>query len=579
MKADHRDVSLIERLSRENLNRRQFILKAAAAGLSTSAIAAALAHSASAAPSGSSGQSFSRYQADATTLIIADTLSNGQWLTMDPGWIYEINPAACLNIIYESLYHWPQSTTPGFEPLLAEGMPEYSADGKVATIKLRQDVKFHTGNQMTSADLVFTWNRLKNLKYQPSFLATDYWDSVDAVDPYTIKINLKAPNAALVAILTAGPLGVLDSTVAKQNGATDAEDADKTDTAKDWINANSIGTGPYKIAEWDLTGEVSVERFADYWGEAPKLERIIWRNVLDTNTQLQLVQTAEIDLAYSLNLDSAQTVSDDENLQLISGPTLGIQYLGMKVADDETADYGCTCSGALSNVGVRQAIAHAIDYDGIINGILGGAGIRPATIVPLPLLGSEDVKAMAYTLDLTKAQELFAASGVGPTEITLSYGTTDVAVGGAQVETLVQKFKADVEKIDGLSVKLNGYDGNARIADYRAGKLQSTISPWTPDYPDVSTYTDPFGRTGVAAARRVGYSNPEVDSWLDAGLAELDEAKRKEIYVKIQQKLIEDVAFVVLFQSIDQKPARKVVQGVTTHSVYQMQLRYASKTE
>ena len=576
--ADNRMTDLVERLSRGELSRRDFILRAIGAGLSASFIASALADNAAAAPSRGASGRWSRYQADEKTLIIADTLSNGQWLNMDPGWIYEINPAAALNIIYESLYHWPDSTVPGFEPLLAEAMPEISADGMTATIKLRQGVKFHTGNEMTAADLVFTWNRLKNIKFQASFLATDYWDSVEAVDDYTIKINLKSPNAALVAILTAGPLGVLDSKVARENGATDAADADQTDTAKDWITANSIGTGPYKIAEWDLNGEVIVERNPDYWGEAPQLDRIIWRNVLDTNTQLQLVQTGEIDVAFSLNLDSAQTVKDDTNLQLITGPTLGHQYVGMKVSDDETPDYGCTCAGPLLKKEVRQAIGYAIDYDGIINGILGGAGLRIATIVPIPLLGAQEVQELAYTTDLAKAQELFDASGVGEAEITMSYGTTDVAVGGALVETLAQKFKADVEKINGLKVKLNGYDGNQRIADYRAGKIQSTISPWTPDYPDVHTYAEPFGRTGVAAARRVGYSNPQVDEWLDQGIAELDEAKRTEIYINIQKQLIEDAPYHPLFQSVDQKPARTTVQGLKTHSVYQMQLRYTSKT-
>jgi peptide/nickel transport system substrate-binding protein len=577
--ADNRISDLVERLSRGELSRRDFILRAIGAGFTASFIASALSEHAAAAPAGSGASRISAYQADEKTLIIADTMSNGQWLNMDPGWIYEINPAACLNIVYETLYHLPDSTKPDFEPLLADGQPEVSADGKTVTIKLRQGVKFHTsGNEMTSADVVFSWNRLKNIKFQPSFLATDYWDSVEAVDPYTIKINLKSANAALVPILAAGPLSPIDSVTAKANGATDAADADKTDTAKDWITSNSVGTGPYKIAKWDLNGEVIVERNPDYWGEAPKLDRIIWRNVLDTNTQLQLVQTAEIDIAYSLNLDSAQTVKDDANLQLIAGPSLGIQYLGMKVADDETADYGCTCAGPLLKKELRQAIGYGIDYDGIISGILGGAGVKIATIVPTPLLGAEEVKSLGYTLDLAKAQELFNASGVGDVEITLSYGTTDVAVGGAQVETLVQKIKADLEKIDGLTVKLNGYDGNERLADYRNGKIQSTVSPWTPDYADVHAYAEPFGRTGVAAARRIGYSNPQVDQWLDQGIAELDLAKRTEIYINIQKQLIDDAGFIVLFQSVDQKPARTNVQGVTVHSVYQIQLRYASKT-
>ena len=95
------------------------------------------------------------------------------------------------------------------------------------TIPLRSGVKFHSGNEMTADDVVFSWNRTKNIKYQPSFLATDYWSSVEAVDPLTIKINLVSPNAALVAILTSLPLAITDSKLLKENGGTDAEDADR----------------------------------------------------------------------------------------------------------------------------------------------------------------------------------------------------------------------------------------------------------------------------------------------------------------------------------------------------------------
>jgi peptide/nickel transport system substrate-binding protein len=575
---DNRISDLVQRLSRGELSRRDFILRAIGAGFTASLIASTLADDALAAPRRGSHERISAYQADEKTLIIADGLANGAWLTMDPGWIYEISPAACLNVVYESLYHWPDSTKPPFEPLLADGMPAVSEDGKTVTIKLRQGVKSHAGNELTADDWIFSWTRLKNLKYQPSFLATDYWDSVQAVDPYTLQINLKAPNAALIPILTAGPLGVIDSKVAKEHGATDAETADKDDTAKEWINANSVGTGPYKMSKWDLNSEVIIERNPDYWGEAPKLDRIIWRNAIEANTQLQLVQTGDVDMAYSVSLDSAQSVKDDPTLQLITGPTLGIDYVGMKVADDKTADYGCTCAGPLLHKEVRQAIAHAIDYDGIISGILAGAGSRIATIVPTPLLGAEEVKSFMYTTDLAKAQELFDSAGVGEVEITMSYSSPAVAQSGADVDVIAQKFKADVEQIKGLKVKLNPMDGTERITLYRAGGLQSTISPWTPDYPDVHTYAEPFGRTGVAAARRVGYSNAQVDSWLDAGIQELDVAKRTQIYIDIQKQLIEDCAFICLYQTVDQKPARTNVQGVTTHSVYQIQLRYASKT-
>jgi peptide/nickel transport system substrate-binding protein len=154
------------------------------------------------------------------TLVIADNMSGGLWLSLDPGRFYEVNPTAAMNVIYETLYHIPDAGKPDqFEPLLADGMPELSADGLEATIKLRPGVKFHTtGNEMTAADWVFSWNRLKNIKAAPSYLTT-YWTQVEAVDATTLKITLPSPNPALIAILSSTPLSVTDSATVRSRAA------------------------------------------------------------------------------------------------------------------------------------------------------------------------------------------------------------------------------------------------------------------------------------------------------------------------------------------------------------------------
>jgi ABC-type transport system substrate-binding protein len=213
-----------------------------------------------------------------------------------------------------------------------------------------------------------------------------------------------------------------------------------------------------------------------------------------------------------------------------------------------------------------------------VNGLSGGASIHPATIVPIPLLGAEDVLPLAYTLDLARAQEAFDASGVGPVEITLTYGAGASSATGVSLDTYLAKIKDDLEQIDGLTVNLSPMPQAERLQAYRDGALQFTFSGWSPDYPDVHTYAEPFGKTGGAAAKRVGYTNPRVDELLDLGIAEADPEARKAIYVEIQEILIDEAPFLVLEQVVDRKPASVAVQGVTTHSVYQLQLRFASKT-
>ncbi len=585
--ADYRISDLVERLTKGELTRREFFVRGTAAGLSASVLAAGLAHSVDAAPSGATKRGLSANQADATTLVIADALSGGAWLTADPAWFYEISSAAMMNVVYECLYHVPDgANATDIQPLLADGPPEFSEDGLTVTVKLKQGVKFHTsGNVMTAADWIFSFNRCKNIGYQPSFLAIDYWTNVEAVDDATLKFTLASPNAALAAVLTSLPLAVTDSKAVAALGGTDAPPSmtpaegsdDKApevtanEEAKALIDAASVGTGPYKLVQWDVNSECIVERNPDYWGEAPKLERIIWRNVLEPNAQLQAVQVGEVDMAYALQVDQIETVKADANLQVINGPTLAISYIGFNTREEK--------GGPLAKKEVRQALARAIDYDGIINSLLNGAAVQPATCIPVPLTGTQEVLDLKPTLDLAKAQELWDASGVGEQEIEFIYDSDSPAVGNVNYESLATKIKSDLEQINGCKVKLSPLPGTERIARYRGKDFQATISPWTPDYPDVDSYAGPFARTDVAAAGRVGFSDPEVDAWLDAGLSETDPAKRTQIYVDIQKKMIDAQAFICLYQPEDNKPASIKVQGVAVHSVYQIQLRNASKTE
>lgn len=579
---DSRPADLVPRDATDRLDRRRLLLGAVALG-------AAATTGASLRSQITAGASRRKaLQADRTTLVIADATAGEQWLYMDPGRFYEINSAAAMHLIYETLYHAPDSTRPDqFEPLLAAAAPEVSADGREVTIPLRPGVRFHnSGNEMTAEDWVFSWTRLANVNGNGAFLATSYWSNVEAVDPLTLRLTFERGVAPLRAILSSLPLAVMDSRVMREQGASDAPNFDPAGTpvrgaqeldlpAQEWLDAgNSAGTGPFRLTVWDRSAEVVLERHEEYWGEPHAMERVIFRNIVDANSQLQEVQTGGADIAYSVDPDAVAEVEADANLQIITGPTLAIEYLAMHTSEE--------VGGPLANPQLRQAIGYAVDYVGIVDEVMAGGAENPgpATIVPLPLLGSQEAQQYAYQTDLARAQELFDASGVGPVELTFSYGSGDTGVGGVDLETLATKLQADLQRIEGLTIALNPMDPETRITEYRAGNLQFTVSPWTPDFPDVDSYAVPFAHSGDTgtAARRVGYGTPELDAILDAGLYELDPTRRAQLYLDVQRRLIEDAPFLVLYQPLDRKPAGAAVQGVATHSIYQLQLRNASKT-
>ena len=564
MSTDH-TVNLLRALHAKKLNRRSMM--AAAAMIPAAGLLAGPAVLVS--PARTAGA-----QADPRTLVMLDNIQGGNWLYFDPGKMYEINPAAGFQVTYECLYHIPDGYEIGvIEPLLAEADPEFSDDGLTATIKIKPGVKFHnSGNEMTAADWVWSWDRLKNLKSNPSFLVTDFMESYTAVDDHTLEIKLLAPNAALRGILTSLPLSVTDSKVAMENGGVAEEGADQSDKLTDWLNeGNSIGTGPYLLTGWDITSEITIEANPDYWGDPAGFDRVIFRNVADTSTQLQLLETGEADMAFAADPDKMQQILDNPGLQLIEGPSLAYEYLALHTGED--------VGGPLAKKEARQAIAHAIDYQGIIDGLMGGRAVRPATVVPLGLLGADAVAENAFQTDLAKAKELWDASGNGPSELTLTYGAGQTAPGGLNRDVLSAKLQADIQGIEGVTVKLLPMDPTQRLADYRAAKLQFTMSDWSPDYADVHTYAQPFGATGGAAAKRVAFSNPEVDALLEKGIGQTDEAEREATYIKIQEILQDESAFIVEFQPNYVVPAVASVKGAAPHGVYIVQLRFATREE
>jgi len=579
---------LIAHLHESELNRRDLLVKAGAAGITATMLSSLLADRSMAAPRGGTSR-YTLNQIDDKTLVVADALSGAYWLGLDPAWYYEINPTMAMFAIYDQLYAGPDGSNPtDIQPMLADGMPTLSDDLLTATIKLKQGIKFHhTGNEMTADDVIFSFQRLAATYAQSSFLATDYWTEIRKVDDYTIELVLPAPNAGLAAILSSIPLSITDSKQVMEFGGT-TERPEFTDTttdeekasnsailankdAQNLINSTSVGTGPFMVDQWDTNSSVILVANPDYWGEAPKIEQIIFTNIVEANAQLQAVETGEADIAYSLNPDSVASVESNPDLQIIQGSSLSIQYLAMNLNEE----FG----GPMANQQARQAFAHAIDYESILNDILLGGGVRPALPIPLPLSGSEEMLEKAYTYDLAKAQELWDASGVGEQEIEITYDSDSPGEGGVNLETLATALKANLEGIQGVTIKLSPLPGNDRVGKYRAGEFQTTISPWSPDYPDVDTYATPFFQTDTAAAKRVSFSNPEVDALLRQGLEETDPAARDAIYLQIQELVLPDIPYIVLYQPVYRKPANAKVQGVTVHPIYMMNLRDASKTE
>jgi peptide/nickel transport system substrate-binding protein len=513
------------------------------------AVAAALVAAAHAAPAGG-------------TLVSA--IAKMDIRTLDPHRQYEISPPQIMRAAYETLVTLGDGgrSLTKLEPLLAESYT-ISPDGKIYTFKLRRGVRFHTGGTMTAQDVVFSFQRLGNLKDNPAWLFSDHVERIEAPDPATVRVRLKEPNAAFLAMLVSPNFAVVDAKAVRAHNGTDAANADKADKATDWLDQNSAGTGPYILKKWTRGVEVVLERNPNYWRRPPAFARIVIRDIPDPATQLEQVERGDVAIAESLDADLTARFQRSGKGQVVEGNTLDMIYLAMTTSPQ--------ISSALAERKLRQAVMYAIDYDGIIKGLMRGAAVQLPTVIPVGLLGSDP--ALAPKRDLARARQLLAEAGYPNGFSVKMVYPTRVLVGGLSAETLVTKLQADLAKV-GIQLGLEPREAVAWRADFRAAKLAITIADWTPDFPDTHGWAVPFAVKGAAAARRVYYDNPRAAQLaIEAGRI-TDPSRRAQMYRELQRIFNTDAAYVGLIQPKVNLAVGPGVTGVTYNPVYFLDYYY-----
>nr|MBC7245675.1 ABC transporter substrate-binding protein [Chloroflexota bacterium] len=471
-------------------------------------------------------------------------------VTLDPHHAYETTNLMIHNSTYDTLVEFRAGDLTKVAPRLADRW-EVSADGLTYTFYLHPGVKFTSGNPVTAEDVRFSWMRLKNIKDNPAFYA-DIVADVQVVNDTTVKVILTEPSPAFLAICAAPAMCIVDSKVVKEHGGTDAADADQTDKAKDWLDQNSAGSGPFILTKWTPKAEIILEANPNYWRGKPKLGKVIIKHVADPTTALQMLQRGDADMVESLDVDLVEQAKADPNLQVIIGQTLNQNYLAMTSNPE--------LSKPLSDKRVRQAIALSVDYDGLIKALLRGYGSRAPSIIPLGILGVDP--AMTQGRNLEKAKALLKEAGYEKGfEVELCYGSNPVR------ETIAAKLKSDLAEV-GITVNLKPMEQSVYLSEMRAQKLAFCFGGWTPDYLDPTMWTDYFSYHDRGIAKRMWYNNPEAERYAKIVGTELDPAKREQAIKDLQKVLMDDMPFTMLYQNQQIVAMNKAVKGFAYHPVH-----------
>ena len=484
-----------------------------------------------AAPDGDSGSA----DGGGKTVVIA---MEGEGLeTFDPGYVYEKYAHVVMNACYENLFKF-YSNDGAAEPCLADTY-EFSEDGLTLTITLKDGIKFASGNPMTSEDVAFSVNRCKNLKGNPSFIA-DTIESVETPDEKTVIFNLTEPDSAITSKLTYNALAILDSKVAKENGATDAEDAAEADTARNYLDNTSAGSGMYVLTKYTPNEEIILEKNENYWGEnASNVDKYIIQLQGDANTQMMTLSSGDVDVALNLTADTVSELEGKDSVSVINDPTKTVAFVMMNM-DKEIG-------GPVSDPKVQQAIRKALDYKGVQE-IVGSGTITPYALIQDGFMGSKGTRDVSYT-DVEEAKKLLADAGY-PDGFDIDLTITDLAFEGTPLTDLGQKVKDDLALI-GINCNIVTQAWAAGYGDaYRDGTLGLTVMYWSVDFADPNVQLEflPGGLVGL----RAGWAedmDPGIASMAKACMEATDDDMRAAILGEIQDATYEYGPFVMIAQA------------------------------
>jgi peptide/nickel transport system substrate-binding protein len=428
--------------------------------------------------------------------------------------------------VYETVLRAPNATDP-LEPLLAEKW-EANADNTQFTFTLNPDATFSDGSPVEAKDVKWSWDRIKNLQGSPAYFMAGI-KSVEAPDPHTVVVTSEEPNSAFFNITTASYMGIINSDVASENGATADADAATTDKAENWFLENSAGSGQYVLDTYAEGSQLVMDRNDKYWGDKAAFSKVTIKEVTDPSAQLQQLQQGDIDVAMNLSFDALDQVENDDKLSVSVEPTPNFIYVALSP--------GKAGGEALKDVRVRQAIREGIDYKSVIDATLAGNGQQQASPIPNGFVGTQGLELPEYNPD--DAKRLLAEAGY-PDGLKLDATFPNFSTYGVTSSTMFQSIQQSLSKA-GVDLKLSPIEFSQWVDQIDTPGFAVTAVYFAPDHPDPVQYAQYFSLAkGSVWSDRAGVEVRPEETRLLAEALSSSGADREAAYNQLAQQMIDD---------------------------------------
>ncbi|NLN47974.1 MAG: ABC transporter substrate-binding protein, partial [Clostridiales bacterium] len=417
-------------------------------------------------------------------------------------------------------------------------------DGLEYTFDLRKGVKFHDGTDFDAEDVEFTVDMLKNNGSYASFF-NELISKVEILDPHKVKIVLNRIEPQFLKRISSYNGSILNKKAVLEQGEDD------TESQMQWLASNTAGTGPYKL-ESLTTDEAHLVVNEDYWGDKPKIDKVILKTVAESSNLRIMLEKGDIDFYRLPAAKDYEALEQNPDIELLVRPANSkIVYLGLN-----------TENKPLDNPKVRQAIAYAVPYEQICKVLGGGEKYAPRarTVLTEELSGSAPV--FQYEYDLENAKELLKEAGY-ENGFKLNFDLFNAG----KFPDMAVVLQAELKKI-GIDMEINSMAPPAFFQSGDAGKLNFFVVSWWDNAADpVGLLNDIVHSASIPSPGNYAkYVNKDVDSLIDKAKVELEPAKRDELLKDAQEILAEDVPYIPIHEAMITLAFRKNVKNYVHYS-------------
>ncbi|HWQ63017.1 MAG TPA: ABC transporter substrate-binding protein [Methanospirillum sp.] len=450
-------------------------------------------------------------------------------------------PMPVYSQVYDALVEYGDGGE--IKPGLAESW-EVSSDGKVYTYHLRKGVQFSDGTPCDANAVKFSMERLQK-KDSAAWMSMDDFSKIEVVDDNTVKIYYDKPSYSILQEMSlCRPQRIMSPNSVNPKG-------DPNGTFE-----TPIGTGPFKFESYTDGKEYVLVRNDKYWGEKPKVDKIVFKLIPDENTRTMALKSGEVDILGS----GLSTIEPSRVQDLESTSGISIEKRDGDMAIGLIPNYS---KGPLADEKVREALNHAINTKSIASDLFEGIYTPGkgafSTTIPYFKQAVESGVVSGYDYNPDKAKELLSVAGYEDTnndgirekggsnlELNLiipslmpwsGYGVSDQ-------RPLAETIQADLKNV-GIKVNINSMEGGAwwdavtKSHDYD----MYIYGPWGVIYDPLITLKA-YWYTGG----RLQYSDPALDTMIDNAYASTDESSRQQILNNIFTYLQDHSLMIPIYQ-------------------------------